>query len=77
MDFGTGAAGASFAHLPKIILVTETLLRIFVKDGDLEGSVKELTDGFRCYPLAQAENPPKQKNSRLIWRQVQYDSCER
>jgi len=37
------------------------LLRIFVKDGDLEGSVKELTDGFRCYPLAQAENPPKQK----------------
>jgi len=37
------------------------LMRVFVKDGDLEGSVKELKDGFRCYPLAQVENPPKQK----------------
>jgi hypothetical protein len=37
------------------------LMRIFVKDGDLEGAVKELKDGFRAYPLAQADNPPKQK----------------
>ncbi len=37
------------------------LMRVFVKDGDLEGSVKELNEGFRCYPLAQADNPPKQK----------------
>jgi hypothetical protein len=36
-------------------------MRVFVKDGDLEGSVKELKDGFRCYPLAQVDNPPKQK----------------
>jgi hypothetical protein len=36
-------------------------MRVFVKDGDLEGSVKALKEGFRCYPLAQADNPPKQK----------------
>jgi hypothetical protein len=37
------------------------LMRVFVKDGDLEGSVIELKEGFRAYPLAQANNPPKQK----------------
>jgi len=37
------------------------LMRVFVKDGDLEGSVKELKEGFRTYPLAQAGNPPNQK----------------
>jgi hypothetical protein len=37
------------------------LMRVFVKDGDLDGSVKELIEGFRAYPLAQAANPPKQK----------------
>jgi hypothetical protein len=37
------------------------LMRVFVKDGDLKGSVKELKEGFRAYPLAQANNPPKQK----------------
>ena len=36
-------------------------MRVFVKDGDLEGSTKELKEGFRCYPLAQANKPPKQK----------------
>ena len=36
-------------------------MRVFVKDGDLEGSTKELKEGFRCYPLAQANEPPKQK----------------
>ena len=37
------------------------LMRVFVKDGDLKASVKELKEGFRAYPLAQANNPPKQK----------------
>lgn len=37
------------------------LMRVFVKDGDLQGSIKELKEGFRAYPLAQADNPPKQK----------------
>ena len=37
------------------------LMRVFVKDGDLKASVKELKEGFRCYPLAQANKPSKQK----------------
>ena len=37
------------------------LMRVFVKDGDLEASTKELKEGFRCYLLAQANKPPKQK----------------
>jgi hypothetical protein len=37
------------------------LMRVFVKDGDLEASTKELKQGFRCYPLSQADKPPKQK----------------
>jgi hypothetical protein len=37
------------------------LMRVFVKDGDVKGSTKELKEGFRCYPLAQANKPPKQK----------------
>ena len=37
------------------------LMRVFVKDGDLRASVKELKEGFRAYPLAQANKPPKQK----------------
>lgn len=37
------------------------IARVFVQNDDLEGSVKELKDGFRCYPLAQASNPPEQK----------------
>ena len=36
------------------------LMRVFVKDGDVKGSTKALKDGFRCYPLAQADKPPKQ-----------------
>lgn len=35
-------------------------MRVFVKDGDLKGSTKELREGFRCYPLAQRNKPPKQ-----------------
>ncbi len=37
------------------------LMRVFVKDGDLKASTKELKEGFRCYSLAQANKPPKQK----------------
>ena len=37
------------------------LMRVFVKDGDVEASTKELKQGFRCYPLSQADKPPKQK----------------
>ncbi len=36
-------------------------MRVFVKDGDVKGSTKELKEGFRAYPLAQVNNPPKQK----------------
>ena len=36
-------------------------MRVFVIDGDLEGSTKALKEGFRCYPLAEANNPPEQK----------------
>lgn len=34
--------------------------RAFVKDGDLKGTAAFVKAGFRCYPLAQAANPPKQ-----------------
>ncbi len=37
------------------------LMRVFVKDGDLKSSINELKEGFRCYPLAKANKPPKQK----------------
>ncbi|BHH84692.1 hypothetical protein LA52FAK_29810 [Desulforhopalus sp. 52FAK] len=40
-------------------------MRVFVKDGDLKASTKELKDGFRCYPLAQANKPPKQNVHNL------------
>ena len=36
------------------------LMRTFVKDGDIAESVKALKEGFKAYPLAQADNPPKQ-----------------
>lgn len=45
------------------------LMRVFVKDGDLKGSTKELKEGFRCYPLAQANKPPKQKVYNLSGKQ--------
>ncbi|MDX2504458.1 MAG: DUF1254 domain-containing protein, partial [Gammaproteobacteria bacterium] len=44
-------------------------MRVFVKDGDLKASVKELKEGFRCYPLAQANKPPKQKVYNLSGKQ--------
>ena len=45
------------------------LMRVFVKDGDLNASIKELKEGFRCYPLAQANKPPKQKVYDLSGKQ--------
>jgi hypothetical protein len=36
-------------------------MRVFVKDGDLAESTRALKEGFRAYPLEQAEKPPKQK----------------
>jgi len=45
------------------------LMRVFVKDGDLKASTKELKEGFRCYPLAQAGNPPEQKTYDLSGKQ--------
>lgn len=44
-------------------------MRVFVKDDDLKGATKELKEGFRCYPLAQAPNPPKQKVYDLSGKQ--------
>lgn len=44
-------------------------MRVFVKDGDLKGATKELKEGFRCYPLAQANKPPKQKIYDLSGKQ--------
>jgi len=34
-------------------------LRGFIKDGDLEGTVKNMKKYFRIYPLTQAANPPE------------------
>jgi hypothetical protein len=36
-------------------------LRAFVKDGDLQAATRGFKEGFRCYPLVQAQNPPEQK----------------
>jgi len=44
-------------------------MRVFVKDGDVKASIKELKEGFRCYPLAEAKNPPKQKVYNLSGKQ--------
>jgi hypothetical protein len=35
--------------------------RVFVKDGDLAAAARSVKSSFRCYPLAQADNPPQQK----------------
>ncbi len=45
------------------------LMRVFVKDGDLKASTKGLKEGFRCYPLAQVNKPPKQKVYDLSGKQ--------
>jgi hypothetical protein len=44
-------------------------MRVFVKDGDVKGSTKQLKEGFRCYPLAQANKIPEQKVLDLSGRQ--------
>ena len=45
------------------------LMRVFVKDGDLKESTRALREGFRCYPLAQANKPPKQRIVYLSGKQ--------
>jgi hypothetical protein len=43
--------------------------RAFVKDGDLAGAAKDIRDTFHMYPLAQEDNPPKQKFYNLSGKQ--------
>lgn len=43
--------------------------RAFAKDGDIAAAAKSVRDGFRCYPLAQVGNPPKQKFVNLSGKQ--------
>jgi hypothetical protein len=45
------------------------LMRVFVKDGDIKEATKALKDGFRCYPFAQADKPPKQEFHNLSGKQ--------
>jgi len=45
-------------------------LRLFVKDGDLEGAIRGFKEGFRSYPLAQAQNPPEQRFFDLSGKQI-------
>ena len=44
-------------------------LRVFVKDGDLKAAIGGFKEGFRCYPLVQAQDPPEQKYLDLSGRQ--------
>lgn len=64
-------------EIPKGFFVAESttyrhwlLMRVFVKDGDLKASTQGLKEGFRAYPLAQADNPPKQKTYNLSGKQI-------
>jgi hypothetical protein len=43
--------------------------RAFAKDGDIAAATRAVKSGFRCYPLAQAGNPPAQKFVNLSGRQ--------
>ena len=52
-------------------------MRVFVKDGDLKGSVKELKEGFRCLSACAGKQASKAKSVRPLRQKVQYDSCER
>jgi len=45
------------------------LLRLFVQGGDLKAATRGLKEGFRCYPLTQAHNPPKPKIFDLSGKQ--------
>ncbi len=45
------------------------LMRVFVKNGDVKASTRGLKEGFRAYPLAQANKPPKQKVYDLSGKQ--------
>jgi hypothetical protein len=37
------------------------LLRVFVRGGDLQTAISMFKEGYHCYPVAQAQNPPPQK----------------
>ena len=45
-------------------------LRLFVQDGDLEAAIKGFKEGFHCYPLDQAQNPPEQRFIDLSGKQI-------
>lgn len=43
--------------------------RAFVKDGDIAGAMRAIKEQFHQYPLAKADNPPKQKFVSLTGKQ--------
>ena len=45
------------------------IVRLFVADGDVAGTVDAFKKRIRIYPLAQADNPPEQKFFNLSGRQ--------
>ena len=44
-------------------------LRVLVLDGDMQAASQKFKEGFNCYPLALAGNPPKQKFVNLSGKQ--------
>ena len=44
-------------------------LRVIVQGGDLQTPISMFKKGFHCYPLAQAQDPPKQKFLDLSGKQ--------
>lgn len=46
-----------------------TFFRVFAKDGDFAAGARAIKAGFRCYPLAQANNPPTQNFVNLSGKQ--------
>jgi len=45
------------------------LMRVFVRDGDVQAAVDAFKAGFHMYPLAESKNPPKQKFFNLTDKQ--------
>ncbi|MBT3770447.1 MAG: DUF1254 domain-containing protein [Acidiferrobacteraceae bacterium] len=45
------------------------IVRLFVADGDVAGTVDAFKKSIRIYPLAQADNPPEQRFFNLSGRQ--------
>jgi len=44
-------------------------LRAFANDGNMKKAMANFKAGFKCYPLAQSQNPPKQKFLNLSGKQ--------